>query len=88
MARAGAPTIGMEPFLLRNKHLIHAPGSPCRSKPCPKMSLSDHVILIVLFSSCYSHHVILIMLFAGINCLFGPKRNLETLRLMKDALDR
>jgi len=24
----------------------------------------------------------------GINCLFGPKRNLETLRLMKDALDR
>ena len=25
---------------------------------------------------------------SGVNCLFGPKRNLETLRLMKEALDR
>lgn len=56
MARAGAPIIGTKPFLLRNT---------CRSEPCPKMSLSDHVHVILMYRSDHVilmyivHHVIL-----------------------------
>ena len=51
MARAGAPIIGTKPFLLRNT---------CRSEPCPKMSLSDHVHVILMYRS---DHVILMYMY-------------------------